>query len=227
MLQLAQTYDISTLAKHVSAQLFSTGFVKTKTQSSANGPQKKDTDLALVKRFQEGDLKVFDLLVIKYQRQIARVVSKHISDHDAVKDVTQEIFISAYKGLNNFRLDSQFYTWLYRIAVNSSYSFFKSNKKYQYHLDIDDLSNEPDEVELRQAVNPEQTEQNEDLRIAINHAVTSLPIDLRTVLLLREKECLSYEQIANIVTCQVGTVKSRISRARAQVVKATKHLYYQ
>ena len=184
-----------------------------------------DTDLSLVKRFQEGDLKTFDILVIKYQRQLARVISTYISDQDAVKDVTQEAFIRAYKGLKTFRLDSQFYTWLYRIAVNSAYSFLKSNKKFQHHLDVDDQKNNAEVAELMRTEGPEKMIQNEDLRISINRAVSNLPIALRTALLLREQEGLSYEQIANIVACQEGTVKSRISRARDQVMEATKHVY--
>jgi len=188
---------------------------------------KVDADLSLVKRFQAGDLKSFDALVIKYQRQVARVIAMHISDHDAVKDVTQETFIRAYKGLNNFRLDSQFYTWLYRIAVNSAYGYLKSNKKFQYHLDVDDQQHNTEITELTLTDGPERSLQNEDLRSAINRAVSKLPLALRTALLLREQEGLSYEQIASVVDCQEGTVKSRISRAREQVMQATEHVYRQ
>jgi len=212
-------------AKKTLGRLIIGDFGATTTRTVSKRAPKVDIDLALVKRFQEGDLKTFDILVIKYQRQLARVISMYISDRDAVKDVTQEAFIRAYKGLNNFRLDSQFYTWLYRIAVNSAYSFLKSNKKFQHHLDVDDQNNSAEVAELTLSEGPEKTVQNDDLRISINRAVSNLPIALRTALLLREQEGLSYEQIANIVACQEGTVKSRISRARDQVMQATKHVY--
>jgi RNA polymerase sigma-70 factor (ECF subfamily) len=214
-------------AKNTLGRLIIGDFESTTQRTTSKPAAKVDADLALVKRFQEGDLKTFDILVIKYQRQISRVISMHISDQDAVKDVTQEAFIRAYKGLNNFRLDSQFYTWLYRIAVNSAYSFLKSNKKFQHHLDVDDQKNSAEVAELTLTEGPEKTIQNEDLRTLINRAVSNLPIALRTALLLREQEGLSYEQIANIVDCQEGTVKSRISRARDQIMQATKYVYRQ
>ena len=211
--------------KKMIGQLVIGDFGATAPRTVSKRIPKVDADSLLVKRFQEGDLKIFDILVIKYQRQIARVISMHISDHDTVKDVTQEAFIRAYKGLNNFRLDSQFYTWLYRIAVNSAYSFLKSNKKFQQHLDVDDQQNNTEIEELTLTAGPEKSLQNEDLRRAIKRAVSKLPVALRTALLLRDQEGLSYEQIASIVDCQEGTVKSRISRARDQVMQATEHVY--
>ncbi len=227
MLQAAQIETSPIAVKKSLGQLIIGDFGTTTSRTLKKHVPKVDADLSLIKRFQKGDLKTFDLLVIKYQRQVARVISMHISDQDAVKDVSQEAFIRAYKGLKNFRLDSQFYTWLYRIAVNSAYSFLKSNKKYQHHLDVDDQQNSVEIAERMVTVGPEKTIQNEDLRAAINRAVSNLPIALRTALLLREQEGLSYEQIASIVVCQEGTVKSRISRARDQVMQATERVYRQ
>mgnify|MGYP000559476031 CR=1 FL=1 len=197
--------------------------------------RKKDKDIALketdnsdemlVGRFLQGDTKAFDMLVIKHQQTIARVVSMYIHDHDTVKDVVQDTFIKAYKGLNNFRRDSQFYTWLYRIAVNTALSNFKTNRHHRNTMDFDEVFKHDAQPDLTSPETPEKHALNAELRNAIMKAVERLPLDLRSSLLLREQEGLSYEQIADVVGCRIGTVRSRISRARDHVVSATEYLY--
>ena len=199
---------------------------ETKLESKVEPTTKaSDEDIALVKRVQAGDGRAFDLLVGKYQTGIARVVSQYLKDQDVVKDVVQEAFIRAYKGLANFRYESQFYTWLYRIAVNTAYNHMRSVQRWQGMLDIDDEYHESEVAEHTGVEGPEHARHNEDLKQAIQRAVARLPMDLRTALLLREMEDMSYEQIAEVVGCKVGTVKSRISRAREQVMQRTESLY--
>jgi RNA polymerase sigma-70 factor (ECF subfamily) len=164
------------------------------------------------------------MLVIKYQSRIARLVSVYIKDFDAARDVVQESFIRAYKALNNYRRESRFYTWLYRIAVNTSYNYLKSNKSRLTRMESIEGNLQAEQAESL-FKNPEQSYQNDDLRRGIQRAVSLLPLELRSALVLREVEGMSYEQIAEVVGCELGTVKSRISRARERVVQKTKHLY--
>lgn len=184
----------------------------------------KDVDACLVARTLEGDTQAFDMLVIKYQSRIARLVSVYIKDFDAARDVVQESFIRAYKALNNYRRESRFYTWLYRIAVNTSYNYLKSNKSRLTRMESIEGNLQAEQAESL-FKNPEQSYQNDDLRRGIQRAVSLLPLELRSALVLREVEGMSYEQIAEVVGCELGTVKSRISRARERVVQKTKHLY--
>jgi len=188
--------------------------------------EENNSDELLVGRFLQGDTQVFDILVIKHQQAIVRVVSIYIQDHDAVKDVVQDTFIKAYKGLKNFRRDSQFYTWLYRIAVNTALSSFKANRHYRNMLDFDEVFNVESKTDLTSTETPEKIALNNELRHAIKQAVERLPLALRSSLLLREQEGLSYEQIADVVGCRIGTVRSRISRAREHVMTATEYLYH-
>lgn len=185
---------------------------------------KTDSDSRLVKLTLEGDKQAFDLLVIKYQSRITRLVSVYIQDFDAAKDVVQESFFRAYKALRNYRRESQFYTWLYRIAVNTSYNYLKSNKSWMTRMESMEGNAQAEQAES-QYLSPERAYQNDDLRQGIQRAVSLLPLELRSVLLLREVEGMSYEQIAVVVGCELGTVKSRISRARDRVVQKTAHLY--
>lgn len=195
-------------------------------KTSLKNPKTKDveSDVYLVDRTLEGDKRAFDMLVVKYQTRIARLVAVYIQDFDAARDVVQESFIRAYKALHNYRRESQFYTWLYRIAVNTSYNYLKSNKSWMTRMESMEGNVQAEQAES-QYLDPERSYQNDDLRRGIQRAVAQLPLDLRCVLLLREMEGLSYEQIAEIVGCELGTVKSRISRARERVVQKTTHLY--
>jgi len=197
-----------------------------KKEKCVEPKEENNSDELLVGRFLLGDTQAFDMLVIKHQQAIVRVVSIYIHDHDAVKDVVQDTFIKAYKGLKNFRRDSQFYTWLYRIAVNTALSNFKANRHYRNMLDIDEAFHPESITNLTSIETPEKNALNDELRHAIKQAVERLPLALRSSLLLREQEGLSYEQIADVVGCRIGTVRSRISRAREQIVTATEFLYH-
>ena len=170
-----------------------------------------------------GDSRGFDMLVKKYQERIHRLVQSLIKDSDLSNDIVQETFIRAFKALKNYRRESKFYTWLYRIAMNTSYNYLKSNKIY--HTRVDSLDDELVEISDTHHLSPERSLENDDLRNEINRAVAKLPIDLRSSLILRDVEGFSYDQISEILGCEIGTVKSRISRARTRVAEKTVHLY--
>lgn len=178
-----------------------------------------ESDQLLVKRVQQGDKKAFDLLVLKYQHRIAALVSRFIHDHDEVQDVTQEAFVKAYRALANFRGDSQFYTWLYRIAVNTAKNYLVSRNRRPpgTDVDIDDAMYFDGDHALRDIESPEQNLMSEQLMQVVNQSIKQLPEDLRTALTLREYDGLSYEEIAEVMGCPVGTVRSRIFRAREAV----------
>lgn len=182
-------------------------------------PEEENNDSALVKRVQQGDKRAFDLLVLKYQHRIYSLVSRLVRDNDEVQDVVQEAFIKAYRALPNFRGDSQFYTWLYRIAVNTAKNYLVSRSRRPQGIDLDVEEAEfMDSAEgLRDLAGPESQLLTDELRVAIDAAIKALPEDLRTALTLREFEGLSYEEIANVMDCPVGTVRSRIFRARESV----------
>lgn len=196
----------------------------THAKAKARKKAEKDSDTRLVELTLQGQNKAFDMLVIKYQTRIMRLVSVYIQDSDAAKDVVQETFIRAYKALRNYRRESQFYTWLYRIAVNTSYNYLKSNKSWINRMESIEGNSQAERAES-QFLDPERSYQNDNIRSGIHRAVSQLPLDLRCALLLREIEGLSYEQIAEVVGCELGTVKSRISRARERVVQKTAHLF--
>lgn len=181
-----------------------------------------DSDQQLVERVQKGDKRAFDVLVVKYQHRIASLVSRFIHDADEVQDVTQEAFIKAYRALKNFRGDSQFYTWLYRIAVNTAKNHLVSRNRRPPNSDIeaDDAIFFDSADGLRDIGSPEENLMSEQLLAVINNAIKQLPDDLRTALTLREYDGLSYEQIAEVMDCPVGTVRSRIFRARESVNNA-------
>lgn len=196
--------------------------IKTSRKNHTN--TKLDSDICLVDQTLIGDKHAFDMLVVKYQTRISRLVSVYIQDPDAARDVVQESFIRAFKALRNYRRESQFYTWLYRIAVNTSYNYLKSNKNRMTRTESLEGNAEAERAESKY-LDPERSYQNDALRQGIQCAFAQLPMDLRCVLLLREIEGLSYEQIAGIVCCELGTVKSRISRARERIIQKTNHLY--
>lgn len=178
-----------------------------------------DSDQQLVKRVQQGDKKAFDLLVLKYQHRIAGVVSRFMYDSAEVHDVTQEAFIKAYRALPNFRGDSQFYTWLYRIAINTAKNYLIARKRRPPGVDVDieDAMYFEDQGALKDVASPEHNLMSEQLLAVVNDAIKQLPEDLRTALTLREYDNLSYEEIADVMQCPVGTVRSRIFRAREMV----------
>lgn len=181
---------------------------------------KADTsDEQLVARVQKGDKRAFDLLVLKYQHKMQAIVSRFINDSDEVADVVQEAFIKAYRALPNFRGDSQFYTWLYRIGVNTAKNYLVSRSRRPPGSDVDaaDAENYSGTEYLKDLGSPEHNLLRDELELVITKAIGDLPEDLRTALSLREYEGLSYEEIAEIMECPVGTIRSRIFRAREAI----------
>lgn len=184
------------------------------------------SDINLVKRVQKGDKKAFDPLVIKYQQRIANLVSRFIRDPDEVLDVTQEAFIKAYRALPNFRGDSQFYTWLYRVAINTAKNHLATLSRRPPQGDIEaEIAEQMDMgTRLKEQETPERLAEEADMKAVILKAVDQLPEELKTALTLREIDGLSYDEIAEAMDCPIGTVRSRIFRAREAVDKAIKPL---
>lgn len=179
-------------------------------------PNSEPTDHQLVLRVQKGDKRAFDLLVLKYQYKLQAIVGRFIRDVDEVSDVTQEAFIKAYKALPKFRGDSQFYTWLYRIAINTAKNHLVSRSRRPVNTDIDveDAEHFANNEKLIDDTTPENSMMTDELAAIIKKALSALPEDLRTALTLREFNGMSYEDIAAVMNCPVGTVRSRIFRAR-------------
>lgn len=173
-------------------------------------------DHQLVLRVQKGDKRAFDLLVLKYQYKLQAIVGRFIRDADEVADVTQEAFIKAYKALPKFRGESQFYTWLYRIAINTAKNHLvsKSRRPANTDIDIEDAEQFANNDKLIDEASPESSLMTDELSAIIKNSLRALPEDLRTALTLREFEGMSYEDIAAVMDCPVGTVRSRIFRAR-------------
>ena len=184
------------------------------------------TDRELVERAQRGDKRAFDLLVIKYQRRVAGVVSRYIRDQVEALDVVQEAFIKAYRALPQFRGDSAFYTWLYRIAINTAKNFLVSQSRRPPDADVDaELAEQLDAGELlKDRATPEAQLMEQELEAMVWKAIEALPDDLRTAITLREMEGLSYEEIATVMDCPIGTVRSRIFRAREAIDEKLKPL---
>jgi len=176
-------------------------------------------DSKLVRRVQQGDKRAFDLLVLKYQHRVRAIVSRYIQDHGEVDDVVQESFIKAYRALGDFRGDSQFYTWLYRIAVNTAKNFLvaRSRRPPASDVDLEDAEHFVGNEGLIDLDTPENLAQSDELRAVVEGAIRALPEDLRVAITLREFEGLSYEDIASVMGCPVGTVRSRIFRAREAI----------
>ncbi len=177
------------------------------------------TDQQLVSRVQKGDSRAFDLLVLKYQHKIFGLISRYVHDADEVQDVAQEAFIKAYKALPNFRGESAFYTWLYRIAINTAKNYLVSRARRPPGVDveIEDAEYYEGGGRLREIETPESALFGAELKDVVEGAISGLPEDLRTAITLREFDGLSYEDIADIMDCPVGTVRSRIFRAREAI----------
>jgi len=185
----------------------------------------RDIDQQLVERVQRGDKSAFDLLVSKYQRKIFRLLSRLIRDSAEVEDVAQEAFIKAYRALPNFRGDSAFYTWLYRIAINTAKNHLVSQGRRApttTEADIDEAETFDDGGHLRDLNTPDSMLLSKQVAEAVNRAIDQLPEDLRTAIVLREIEGLSYEEIAESMNCPIGTVRSRIFRAREAIAQELK-----
>ena len=180
----------------------------------------REVDQQLVERAQRGDKRAFELLVIKYQRKLGRLLSRMVRDPGEVEDVTQEAFIKAYRALPNFRGESAFYTWLYRIAINTAKNYLVAlgrRAPTTTEFDNEDAESFDDAEGLRDTATPENLLMGREVATAVNRAMEALPEDLRTAITLREIEGLSYEEIAGVMNCPIGTVRSRIFRARESI----------
>lgn len=185
-----------------------------------------DDDQQLVKRVQAGDKRAFDLLVLKYQHRILGLVVRFVHDPHEAQDVTQEAFIKAYRALANFRGDSAFYTWLYRIAINTAKNYLVSRNRRPPSSDVDSSDAEfyDGDHGLKDMASPERLMLRDEIDETVQQSIKQLPEDLRRALTLREFDGLSYEDIATVMQCPVGTVRSRIFRAREAVDKALRPL---
>ncbi len=177
------------------------------------------TDLALVKRVQAGEKKAFDVLVIKYQQKVINLALRFVRDHHTAMDISQEAFIKAYRGLKNFRGDSAFYTWLYRITINTAKNHVVTQSRRLPANDID--AQEAEQYsgadKLHESGTPDKEMEKDDVHTAIITAIEELPNDLRIAITLREIEGFTYEEISEAMECPIGTVRSRIFRAREAI----------
>jgi RNA polymerase sigma-70 factor (ECF subfamily) len=186
----------------------------------------QNVDQKLVERVQRGDKNAFNLLVTKYQHKVANLVSRYVKNQGDVPDIVQEAFIKAYRALPNFRGDSAFYTWLYRISVNCAKNQLVSSgrKPPGSDIEIEDAEIYDSGEALRENASPEKLLLTNEIKTVIFNTIEQLPEDLRTAINLRELEGLSYEEIATVMECPVGTVRSRIFRARDAVDKKIRPL---
>ncbi|WP_456373982.1 RNA polymerase sigma factor RpoE [Thiolapillus sp.] len=185
-----------------------------------------EADLRLVEKVKKGDKKAFDLLVLKYQQKVANIISRYIHDSSEVFDVSQEAFIKAYRALPKFRGDSAFYTWLYRIAINTAKNHLAAKGRRPPADDVEAATAEQLDsgARLKEFDTPEHLLLQDEIARTIRDALNELPDDLRTAISLRELEGLSYEEIAQAMDCPIGTVRSRIFRARDAIDKKLRPL---
>lgn len=185
----------------------------------------RDVDAELVARVQKGDKRAFDLLVLKYQRKIMRLLARMLNNQAEIEDIAQETFIKAYRALPQFRGESAFYTWLYRIAINTARNWLSSNQRKML---VSDTFETKEGETFSQSDNlididtPESRMISSEIAQTVNKAIEELPEDLRTAIVLREIEGLSYEEIAQTMECPIGTVRSRIFRAREAIAARLK-----
>jgi len=185
-----------------------------------------DTDKLLVERVKRGEKAAFDALVLKYQQRVVNLVSRFVRNNADALDVTQEAFLKAYRALPNFRGDSAFYTWLYRIAVNTAknYLAMQSRRSGELEQDIAEIEQIETSDALRDRATPERLLLRDEIQATVIAAIEDLPEDLRMAIMLREVDGMSYEDIAGVMDCPIGTVRSRIFRAREAVDKQLKPL---
>jgi RNA polymerase sigma-70 factor (ECF subfamily) len=197
-----------------------------KTRGVQGGVSEANVDQLLVERVQKGDKRAFDLLIQKYQHRIVSLVSRYVSDPSEAQDVAQEAFIKAYRAIKRFRGDSAFYTWLYRIAINTAKNWIVAKNRRPPSSDIDAVDAEQYGISdrLRETSTPENELLREEIERTVFATIASLPEDLRTAIMLREMDGMSYEEIATTMECPIGTVRSRIFRAREAVDEKLKPL---
>jgi RNA polymerase sigma-70 factor (ECF subfamily) len=186
------------------------------------------SDLSLVRRVQRGDKGAFDALVLKYQHKVVKLVMRYVRNPAEAEDVAQEAFIKAYRALPQFRGDSAFYTWLYRIAINTAKNAVVSRDRSPVDYDLD-LQNSDESYDMQSRLKDSETPEGlvltDEIRSTVNSAIDALPEDLRTAIVLRELEGLSYEEIAAAMECPVGTVRSRIFRAREAIDRRLREVF--
>jgi len=185
-------------------------------EQAVNRPE---LDHDLVQRVQQGDKSAYDLLVIKYQHRVVQLVNRYIRDPSEAQDVAQEAFIKAYRALDNFRGDSAFYTWLYRIAINTAKNYLvsRSRRFSDYQVDVQDAEQIENAPQLKGMDTPEFMLMNDEIVNVIKLAIEKLPEEMKVAIMLREFEGMSYEEISQAMGCPVGTVRSRIFRAREAI----------
>ena len=187
----------------------------------------REVDQLLVERAQRGDKRAFELLVEKYQRKLARLLSRLVRDPGEVEDVTQEAFVKAYRALPSFRGDSAFYTWLYRIGINTAKNYLVAMRRRaptSTGVDAEEAEGFESSEQLRDINTPESLLLSKEIAATVNAAIESLPEELRSAIQLRELEGMSYEEIAKLMDCPIGTVRSRIFRAREAIAERLKPL---
>jgi RNA polymerase sigma-70 factor (ECF subfamily) len=186
----------------------------------------KSSDQILVERVQQGDKSAFDVLVVKYQHKVVNLIMRYVKDQAEALDVAQEAFLKAYRALPRFRGDSAFYTWLYRISINTAKNHLVAARRrpLDYDLDLQNPEQYDMQARLKDVDTPEGALLSEEIRETVNQAIEHLPEDLRTAIMLRELEGMSYEEIATTMECPVGTVRSRIFRAREAIDKRLRPL---
>ena len=183
-------------------------------------------DQLLVERVQRGDKKAFDVLVLKYQHKIVKLISRYVHDQAEVFDVAQDAFLKAYRALPNFRGESAFYTWLYRIAINTAKNYLvaQGRRPPDSDIEVEDAEQYEGESDLKENATPERMLLKDEIERTVFEVIEQLPEDLRTAITLRELEGLSYEEIAEAMACPIGTVRSRIFRAREAIQNKLKPL---
>ncbi len=205
----------------------STSAIETGQKASKNGSVgEAQVDQLLVERVQKGDKRAFDLLIQKYQHRIVSLIMRYVSDPSEALDVAQEAFIKAYRAIGKFRGDSAFYTWLYRIAINTAKNWLVARNRRPPASDIDAADAEQYDIDspLKERSTPENELLREEIEKTVYDTIAALPEDLRTAIVLREIEGMSYEEIATTMECPIGTVRSRIFRAREAIDEKLKPL---
>ena len=202
----------------------------TQNKNNMNFPPKnpeREIDQKLVEKAQKGDKQAFGILVEKYHKKLYRLLSRMVRDQSEIEDIVQDSFIKAYRAINNFRGDSAFYTWLYRISVNTAKNHLMAlgrRPKAMNEVELEDIENFDDAGDLRTYETPESVMMTKEIAATVNDTIENLPEELRSAITLREMDGLSYEEIAEIMDCPIGTVRSRIFRARESIAEKLKPL---